>query len=145
MKIVVVEDEIRIREGISRLLGKLKQGYEMEGEAEIEQGLELIRRVKPDVVITDIKMPKMDGFEMLKIMYREGIQAKAIVLSAYSEFEYARKAMSMGVTEYLLKPVTFGDCPGIDACTAADWKRKPSAGRYGKFWSRSFREYCREH
>ena len=110
MKIVVVEDEIRIREGISRLLGKLKQGYEMEGEAENgQEGLELIRRVKPDVVITDIKMPKMDGLEMLKIMYREGIQAKAIVLSAYSEFEYARKAMSMGVTEYLLKPVTFGD------------------------------------
>ncbi len=112
MKIVVVEDEIRIREGISRLLGKLKQGYEMEGEAENgQEGLELIRRVKPDVVITDIKMPKMDGLEMLKIMYREGIQAKAIVLSAYSEFEYARKAMSMGVTEYLLKPVTFGDFP----------------------------------
>lgn len=110
MKIVVVEDEIRIREGISRLLGKLKQGYEMEGEAENgQEGLELIRRVKPDVVITDIKMPKMDGLEMLKTMYREGIQAKAIVLSAYSEFEYARKAMSMGVTEYLLKPVTFGD------------------------------------
>lgn len=110
MKIIVIEDEVRIREGITRLLGKINPEYEVVGEAENGcEGLELIRRCRPDVVITDIKMANMDGLEMLTAMYEEGIGAKAVVLSAYSEFEYARKAMRMGVTEYLLKPVTFGD------------------------------------
>lgn len=107
MRIVVIEDEIRIREGIAKLLKKLNKGYEVVGEAENgEEGLELLRNLRPDIVITDIKMPIMDGLEMLKAAYKEGIPSKAVVLSAYSEFEYARQAMKLGVTEYLLKPLT---------------------------------------
>lgn len=110
MKIIVVEDEIRIREGIAKLVGKLNKDYEVVGEAENGQsGLELIREMKPDIIITDIRMPIMDGLEMLQQLHREGIAVKAIVLSAYSEFEYARQAMSLGVTEYLLKPLTLTD------------------------------------
>lgn len=110
MKIVVVEDEIRIREGISKLLMKLNPDYELDGEAENgREGLELVRKVKPDLVITDIRMPEMDGLEMLTAMYKEKIKTRAIVLSAYSEFEYARKAMGVGVTEYLLKPINVNE------------------------------------
>lgn len=110
MKIVIVEDEIRIREGIARLIKKLDNRYEIVGEAENGAvGLTLIREVRPDVIITDIKMPVMDGLEMLEAVYGEGICAKVIVLSAYSEFEYARTAMRMGVKEYLLKPIVVGD------------------------------------
>lgn len=110
MRIVVVEDEIRIREGISRLLKKLNEEYEIVGAAENgQEGLALIRELKPDVVITDIRMPVMDGLEMLDRLYQENAGTKAIVLSAYSEFEYARKAMQSGVTEYLLKPISFGE------------------------------------
>ncbi|WP_321008632.1 response regulator, partial [Hungatella effluvii] len=98
MRIVVVEDEIRIREGISRLLKKLNEEYEIVGAAENgQEGLALIRELKPDVVITDIRMPVMDGLEMLDRLYQENAGTKAIVLSAYSEFEYARKAMQSGV------------------------------------------------
>lgn len=106
MKIVVIEDEIRIREGIRTLLYMMGEEYEYAGEAENgELGIELIQKVQPDLVITDIRMPDMDGLEMLRVMKERDIQARAIVLSAYSEFEYARKALQLGVTEYLLKPI----------------------------------------
>lgn len=110
MKIVIVEDEIRIREGLGRLVRKLDQSYEVIGEAgNGEEGCRLIREQCPDVIITDIKMPLMDGLEMLTVLYDEGIKAKAVVLSAYSEFEYARQAMRMGVKEYLLKPIVVSE------------------------------------
>lgn len=110
MKFVIVEDEIRIREGIRKLLLKLDKEYLVAGEAENGmEALDIIRREEPDIVITDVKMPIMDGLEMLQQLDREGIKVKTIVLSAYSEFEYARKAMRMGVTEYLLKPIAIND------------------------------------
>ncbi len=106
VKVLIVEDEIRIREGLEILLGKY-QDLELAGIAEDgEEGLEAIRKWRPDIVITDVRMPNRDGLEMLKQAAAEGIKIKAIVLSAYSEFEYARQAMKLGVTEYLLKPVS---------------------------------------
>ncbi len=106
MKVLIVEDEIRIREGLEVLLGKF-QDLELVGIAEDgEEGLEAIRKWNPDIVITDVRMPNMDGLEMLKQVAAEGLKIKAIVLSAYSEFEYARQAIKLGVTEYLLKPVS---------------------------------------
>lgn len=110
MKIIVVEDEVRIREGIRNLIDMLEGEWEFAGEAENgRSGLELIRSEKPDVVITDIRMPELDGLDMLEQAQKEGLGAKAIVLSAYSEFEYARTAMKMGVTEYLLKPISIDE------------------------------------
>ena len=110
MRLLIVEDEIRIREGIQKLLGKMRQDYDIVGEAENgEEGLRLLKELKPDIVITDIRMPKMDGLEMMTNAVKEGITSKAIVLSAYSEFEYARQAMKLGVTEYLLKPISLND------------------------------------
>ena len=110
MKIAVVEDEILIREGIRNLLEAQGEDWEFIGEAENGvEGLELIRQEKPDIVITDIRMPDMDGLEMLDKAKQEGIKLKAIVLSAYSEFEYARTAIKLGVTEYLLKPISIDE------------------------------------
>lgn len=107
MKVIVVEDEIRIREGIQGLLEMMGEEYEFAGSAEDgKAGLELLEKEQPDIVITDIRMPDMSGLEMLQEMQNLGISAKAIVVSAYSEFEYARQAMRLGVTEYLLKPVS---------------------------------------
>lgn len=110
MRIVIVEDEIRIREGIANLLHKLGEDYVVLGEAsDGDDGLALCLKENPDLVITDIRMPRMDGITMLDNMYKQGLKTKAIVLSAYSEFEYARGAMKLGVTEYLLKPVSLMD------------------------------------
>ena len=109
MRVLVVEDEIRIREGIEKLLSKFED-VECVGEAlDGMEGLTKLRELRPDVVITDIMMPNMDGLEMLEMMVNERIKTKAIVLSAYSEFEYARRAMKLGVDEYLLKPISYND------------------------------------
>lgn len=110
MKIVIVEDEIRIREGIVNLLKKLGDEYEVIGDAKDgAEGLKLCLDKQPDIIITDIRMPEMDGLEMLTKVYENGLKVKAIVLSAYTEFEYARSAMKLGVTEYLLKPISLMD------------------------------------
>lgn len=110
MRIVVIEDEIRIREGLCRLLGKLNEEYELAGEADNgEDGIRIVREKQPDVIITDIRMPIMDGLEMLEQLYAEGFTGRAIVLSAYSEFDYARTAIRLGVTEYLLKPIVVSE------------------------------------
>lgn len=110
MKFVIVEDEIRIREGIRKLLQKLDKENIVIGEAENGmEGMELILRENPDVIITDVRMPVMDGLQMLEKVYQAGCDAKAIVISAYSEFEYAKSALRMGVTEYLLKPIVMSD------------------------------------
>ena len=107
MRVIVVEDEERIRDGIKGLLEMMGRDYEWAGEAENGRaGLKLIQEEHPDIVITDIRMPDMSGLEMLEKMAESGIFPKIIVLSAYSEFEYARQAMKLGVTEYLLKPVS---------------------------------------
>lgn len=110
MKIVVVEDEVRIREGIRNLIDMLDKAWEFAGEAENgKEGFELIKRERPDVVITDIRMADMDGLQMLESLQKEGIEVKTIVVSAYSEFEYARTALNLGVAEYLLKPISIDE------------------------------------
>ena len=110
MRIVVIEDEIRIREGLSRLVGKLDPDYEVVGEAENgKEGLKLIQETMPDVIFTDIRMPEMDGLEMLAAAYKSGCKAKSIILTAYSEFDYAKQAIRLGVREYLLKPLVVKD------------------------------------
>ena len=110
MKVLIVEDEIRIREGLVKLIEKIDSEFEVVGEAvDGASGLEMCKVQQPDIIITDIKMPKMDGLQMLSEIYGSGLKSKAIVISAYSEFEYARGAMKLGVTEYLLKPISLMD------------------------------------
>ncbi len=107
MRVIVIEDEIRIREGISKLLGKMGEKFDVVAEAEDgKAGLALCLEHKPDIIITDIRMPDMDGLEMLTVLKEQGVDFNAIVISAFSEFEYAKKAISLGVTEYLLKPIS---------------------------------------
>lgn len=110
MKVLIVEDEIRIREGIIKLLKKIDEEYEIAGEAnDGKEGLSLCEELTPDLIITDVQMPGMDGLKMLEEISKRMEMPKTIVLSAYSEFEYARSAMKLGVTEYLLKPVNLND------------------------------------
>ena len=110
LKVLIVEDEIRIREGLGKLLSRSGGRYDVVMEAgNGVEGLQAILQLKPDIVITDIRMPDMDGLEMLEQMVQAGIHTKAIVLSAFSEFEYARSAMKLGVTEYLLKPIAYNE------------------------------------
>ena len=79
LRILIVEDEIRIREGLGRLLSRSGGAYEVVMEAgNGREGLQAILELKPDIVITDIRMPDMDGLEMLERMVKAGIHTKAI-------------------------------------------------------------------
>lgn len=110
MRIIVVEDEIRIREGICNLLGKMFPQHNVIGSAANgKEGLDLILEKNPDLVITDVKMPVMDGLTMLSVLSEKKMKFKAIVLSAYTDFTYAQKAIRWGVSEYLVKPLVVND------------------------------------
>ncbi|MFT3890921.1 MAG: response regulator [Anaerolineales bacterium] len=106
-KVFFVEDEIITREGIRDNVDWHASGFEFCGEAtDGEMALPLLRTTQPDVLITDIKMPFMDGLQLSKIVRERMPWIKIIILSGHDEFEYAQKAISLGVTDYLLKPVT---------------------------------------
>src|SRR5947207_12462093 len=106
-KVFFVEDEIITREGIRDNVDWQASGFEFCGEAaDGEIALPLLRTIQPDVLITDIKMPFMDGLQLSKIVRERMPWVKIIILSGHDEFEYAQQAINMGVTDYLLKPVT---------------------------------------
>ena len=109
MRIIIVEDEIKIREGMGKLIESLTDHIVLGEASDGEEGLDLVLRFKPDLVITDIRMPKMDGLEMIRRLYEQKIPVHAVILSGYSEFEYAKKAIQYGVDDYLLKPLAVDD------------------------------------
>lgn len=109
-KAFFVEDEIVTREGIRDNVDWKGNGFEFSGEApDGEMALPLLQTARPDLLITDIKMPFMDGLELCRIVRERMPWIKVVILSGHDEFEYAQKAINLGVTEYLLKPVTAHD------------------------------------
>ncbi len=107
LKVFLVEDESIVREGLRDNIMWQQYGYQFAGEAgDGEMALPLIRKVKPDLLITDIRMPFMDGLALSRIVSAEFPQMKILIISGYDEFEYARQAISVGVEQYLLKPIT---------------------------------------
>ena len=107
LKVFLVEDESVIREGLRDKIPWEQYGFWFVGEAgDGEVALPLIRKLKPDVLITDIKMPFMDGLSLSEIVKEEFPKTKIIIISGYDDFEYARQAIVVGVDQYLLKPIT---------------------------------------
>lgn len=106
LKIFLAEDEFVVREGIKNNIDWAGHGYEFVGEAaDGELALPMIQRLKPDIVITDIKMPFMDGLELSRLIKKEYPWMEIIILSGYAEFSYAKEAISIGVAHYLTKPI----------------------------------------
>ena len=105
-KVFLVEDETVIREGLRDRIPWDQFGYRFVGEAaDGEMALPLIRKTKPDVLITDIKMPFMDGLSLSKIVSKEFPRMKIIIISGYDDFAYAVEMLRNGVREYILKPI----------------------------------------
>lgn len=109
IKVFLVEDEMVIRRGIKNSIDWEKEGYIFCGEAsDGELAYPMIIKEKPDILITDIRMPFMDGLELCKLVKKELPNIKILILSGYDEFDYAKEAIRLGVTEYLLKLISSG-------------------------------------
>jgi two-component system, response regulator YesN len=109
-KVMLVDDEILIRETIRDCIDWEQEGYLFCGDAsDGEVALPMIEELRPDIVITDVMMPFMDGLELSALIRQRYPEIKIIILSGHGEFEYARRALRMGVEEYCLKPVSSSD------------------------------------
>ena len=113
IKVLIVDDEKYVRMGIKGDTDWPLIGCEVVGEAANgEEALEVAEATRPDLVISDIRMPKMDGIELAEKLLDKYPETKIIFLTAYSEFEYARQAVRLGVSDYLLKPFQDGELEG---------------------------------
>lgn len=103
IQVVIVDDHVMVREGIKQLL-------EMDGDIKIigeagdgEEGIKIIEKTDPDVILLDVNMPKMNGLEMLQKLKETGIPRKVLILTIHNEVEYLLKAVEIGVNGYVLK------------------------------------------
>ena len=107
IKVFIAEDESIVREGLRDMIPWSQYGFVFAGEAsDGEMALPMVRRIRPDILITDIKMPFMDGLVFSRLVSRELPKTRIIILSGYDDFEYARQAIELHVDQYLLKPIT---------------------------------------
>lgn len=110
MRILIAEDEQRARRGLKNLITSISEEYQVVAEASNgKQALEVMQIVKPDIVFTDLRMPYMDGIALIKAARAAELSAKYVIVSAYEEFDVARQAISLGVLEYLVKPITYDE------------------------------------
>ncbi|OPJ59860.1 response regulator transcription factor [Clostridium oryzae] len=106
LKLLVIDDEQNTRNLIKMLLDWEAMGFSIIGEAASgQEGLYIAEDTKPDLIITDIRMPYMDGLEFCGLIKEHHPQIKIIILTAYEEFEYAKQALKKGASDFLLKPL----------------------------------------
>jgi Response regulator containing CheY-like receiver domain and AraC-type DNA-binding domain len=104
-KLVIIEDENLLREGLIQMIDFEHFQCVLAGEASNgKEGIELILREKPDIVLLDLYIPLINGFEVLK-RTKKLVDYEIIIITGHAEFEYAQKAISLGVSDYLLKPI----------------------------------------
>lgn len=143
-KVLLADDEALIVKGLRRLINWEALGVEVVGEAtDGEQALALMEQVRPDLVVSDIRMPKLSGLDIMARFPRDGYAPKFIFISGYGEFEYAQRALAGGAVDYLLKPVsaealekTVRRALGLMAHSSADVLFQQSFGQVQEFFAR---------
>ena len=126
-RVVLVDDERLIIRGLSSVVPWAELGCEVAGVAyDGKTGLELIRSLRPDIVLTDIRMPNMDGLTMLAALRSEYPEIQTAVLTAYRDFDYARQAITLGVFRYLLKPSDLNELKETFRLMAARLDARPA-------------------
>ncbi|MNW37748.1 putative response regulatory protein [compost metagenome] len=108
MRIIMVDDEELVREGLSKQLRKYRSHWKVDRVfANGRQALDYLSCHQADVMLTDIRMPEMDGLELVKAASEMAPGMKSVILTGYAEFDYAREAIRYGVADYLLKPLEY--------------------------------------
>ncbi|MBF4692495.1 response regulator [Fusibacter ferrireducens] len=140
--VFLVEDEFVIREGIKQLVDWERHGFELVGEAaDGELAWPVIQKKRPDIVITDIKMPFIDGLELSQMIRRELPDTSIIILSGYDDFEYAREAIKIGVNRYLLKPLPKDQFIDVLRQVKKQKDEEEATNRYNSQFSDEVQEY----
>ena len=141
-KVFLIEDEIVIREALERMIPWNEYGFELVGKAKDgEIALPMIRKTKPDVLITDIKMPFMDGLTLSGIVKKEIPEIRIVIVSGYDDFEYARKAIALGVDDYLLKPIAKADFVRVLQKIQKDFEEKGKQQDYYEKFEQEIKKY----
>lgn len=105
-KILIVDDEAIFRKGLRKMIAALGEQWDVVGEAKDGyEAIELIEQLKPDVLLTDIRMPRMDGIQLQQLARERVPDLVCVVISGYDEFSYVQQSLRMGVKDYLLKPI----------------------------------------
>ncbi|UUZ84769.1 response regulator [Paenibacillus sp. P26] len=106
-KILLVDDEAIVREAIKERINWQEHGFECVGDCENGlEAVELVERFRPDIVLTDICMPFMDGLELTRYLSRACPATRVVILTGHEDFDYAQQAVKLKVTDYILKPIT---------------------------------------
>jgi two-component system response regulator YesN len=110
-KILIVDDESLLRQGFIHMTDWSQHGFQIIGEAANgKEALEMMARQSPDIVVTDIKMPVMDGIELTRVIKSDYPRIQVLILSSYDDFEYVRETLRLGAFDYILKPkMNFAD------------------------------------
>lgn len=128
-RVLIIDDDFQVLEGMRKSIPWEQLDAEWVGEAmDGEEGLKVIRATQPDIVITDIYMPVMNGLEMIEQLRNEQFPGEILILSGYSDFQYARQALRLQVTDYLSKPITVAELRSvmervIKELEAKEWKK----------------------
>lgn len=139
LRIIIVEDEYRARTGLAKMINNFGENYQVVAIAENGyEGMLLAQQYKPDVIFTDIQMPRVTGLEMIEHLISTEYDCRFVIISGYADFEYARKGIRLGVTDYLLKPITMSAVQSLlqkiekeitlepDAVTESEFTNYPS-------------------
>lgn len=105
--LVIVDDERIIREGLRDLVDWRSLGVSVVGTASsVREAIEVLAKTTPDIVLTDIVMPGVNGIELIRLALERGLSAEFVIVTAHQEFDYARDALRLGVSDYIIKPYT---------------------------------------
>ncbi|MCF0127162.1 MAG: response regulator [Pseudobutyrivibrio sp.] len=142
--VFLVEDEIVIRDGLKNSFPWDQYGFSYAGDAaDGEMALPLIRQLKPDLIITDIRMPFMDGISLSKMVKKELPGTRIVIISGFDDFSYAQEAISIGVDKYLLKPITKDKLAEVMKEERARLDKDSQSGEYFEQFRQESQEYER--
>ena len=146
IKVFIVESDTAVREEIKNSIKWEREGYEVAGEAsDGELAYPMIVQERPDILITDIKMPFMDGLELSRLVRQELPDIKILIVSGCAEFEYAREAIQIGVEDYLLKPVSSAELlkvlRGVSVSVIQEWEEKELLKKYDGDYKKALTAY----